>query len=406
MPEIKDEFDDIVAQLLEERPQIDPTFARDLDAKAAAGFPRRRRLPFPSVKWNFPMWVPAGGLAAVVAVVIGISAAGGGSSDDSSGSSVSGATVATVSEGEAGGDTATEEAPATGFDNSGGGSSASEPSLDQAAPAPKDVTPLSSGEAARESAGAGTLADPSASNVAPTSPPPLGRERLQELSASVTLEAPSKDIDDVNAEILQVTNAVGGFVVSSNVRSTDGESGGGNYVLRIPVDRLNEGLTRLSRLGHVRERSQGIQDITSERNVARENLQEYKAMRISLLKRIAAADTDAEVAALRAELRGVNSQIGAYRGQLRNVERRASFAQVSLTLVADDKSSAADDKDKDDQWAVGDAFDDAGRVLEVVAGIAVIVLAILIPLLMAGAAILATRRVLGRRGRERALDAI
>src|SRR3954454_22426480 len=90
MPEIKDEFDDLVAQLLEERPRIDPTFARDLDARAAAGFPRRRRFTLPSVQWRFPLWVPAGGLAAVIAVVIALGATGGGSttSNDLGGASV------------------------------------------------------------------------------------------------------------------------------------------------------------------------------------------------------------------------------------------------------------------------------------------------------------------------------
>jgi hypothetical protein len=390
MPEIKDEFDDIVAQLLEERPTIDPSFARDLDAKAAAGFPRRRRLAFlPTVKWHFPMWVPAGGLAAAVAVIVAvgaISGTGGGSDDASSGST---AQVATVSE---------DDQAATGA--AGGTTEFSEPLAKEAAPS----------EARRDSAGAAAgdvlESQSSASTIAPSAPPPLGRERLQELSAAVTVEVPSKEIQAANDQIMVITNQVGGFVVSSNVRSTDGDTGGGSYVLRIPVENLQDGLTRLGRLGHVRERTQGVQDITSERNVARENLQETKAVRISLLKRIAEADTDAEIAALRAQLRSVNAQIGAFRGQLRQVERRASFAQVSLTLTAADKDAAGADEDSDDEWTPGDAFDDAGRVLEVVAAVGVIALAVLIPLLMLVAAGVATRRMLARRGRERALDAI
>ena len=376
MPEIKDEFDDIVAQLLEERPQIDPAFARELDERAAAGFPRRRRAR--SAKWSFPMWVPATGLAAVIAVVIGISAAGTGdgiSGDSSAGGSSSSGSVAAVQE---------EKATA-----------------DEAAPE-------SFGQAAREGAGQAAPDMGSGSvgaSIAPASPPPTGRQRVQELSAALTVEVPADEITSANDKVMVITNQLGGFVESANVRSTDEETGGGTYVLRLPVENLQDGLTQLGRLGHVRERSQAVQDITSERNVARDNLREAKAVRVSLLKRLAEADTDAETAVLRAQLRDVNNQIGIYRGQLRNVERRAAFARVSMTLTAEDKKGAAAGKN-DDQWAVGDAFKDAGRVLEVVAGVLVIALAVLIPLLLLALAVVMTRRVLGRRGRERALDAI
>ncbi|MEA2124069.1 MAG: hypothetical protein QOI80_851, partial [Solirubrobacteraceae bacterium] len=45
MPETTDmtEFDDIIAALREERPDIDPGFARELDNRAAAGFAKPRR---------------------------------------------------------------------------------------------------------------------------------------------------------------------------------------------------------------------------------------------------------------------------------------------------------------------------------------------------------------------------
>ena len=57
------------------------------------------------------------------------------------------------------------------------------------------------------------------------------------------------------------------------------------------------------------------------------------------------------------------------------------------------------------RWTPGDAAKDAGRVLEVIAGVLVIALAILIPLgILAGLAAYGNRG-LTRRRRERALEA-
>ena len=216
--------------------------------------------------------------------------------------------------------------------------------------------------------------------------------------------APAGEIASVGDRILSTTDEIGGFVVSSSVRSTDGTGGGGSFQLRIPTDRLDDAISRLSKVAHVRERSQGTLDITSERNVARERLEESRAERVSLLRRLEDADTDFEVDALQQQIAVINDAIGRYRADLTRVVRRAQFAAVDVTLMAagEDEIIVPDDG----KWTPGDALRDAGRVLEVIAGGAVVALAVLIPLLLLGGAALVTRRFTGRRGRERVLDAV
>lgn len=59
----------------------------------------------------------------------------------------------------------------------------------------------------------------------------------------------------------------------------------------------------------------------------------------------------------------------------------------------------------DDQWTVGDALGDAGRVLAVAAGIALVAAALMLPIgILAGAA-WAGRSVYLRRAREQTLNA-
>ena len=81
----------------------------------------------------------------------------------------------------------------------------------------------------------------------------------------------------------------------------------------------------------------------------------------------------------------------------------AAFSTVSVMLVAD--ASAAAPGAQDDSWTPRDAARDALRVLEVAAGIALIVLSIVLPLAILAGLARAAARLGGRRRRERTLDA-
>jgi hypothetical protein len=230
------------------------------------------------------------------------------------------------------------------------------------------------------------------------SPSSDGRtRRLQERSASLTLAARPRDIDHVADGILRVTDNVGGFVASSTVSDE-----GGDFELRVPTNRLQKALGDLSRLAHVRGRSQTTQDITAEGVSARGRLRELRKEREGLLRALANATTINETDSVKARLRDVNASIAAARANLRRVNNRAAYANVSVTLVADRSGAVADDGDR---WTPADALRDATRVLEVIAGIALIALAVALPLgLLAGLGALASRG-LTRRRRARALDA-
>ena len=193
--------------------------------------------------------------------------------------------------------------------------------------------------------------------------------------------------------MIAATDAVGGFVVSSSVSTSERR----RLPLRVPVDRLDEALARLSKLGHVRERTQGSQDITAQRNLARDRYDEAVAERRSLLGRLGKATTDNEVASLKARLADVNAAIASNRAALERVLRRARFASVAVVLQA--KASVAAPID-DGKWTPGDAIRDAGRVLEVAAGVAVVVGSVLLPLALLALLGSLGLRASGRRGRD------
>ena len=345
--------------LREDPPRPDPAWARELDARAAAGFPRPpRRSPWAALKRHRRALVPAVGFACVALLVAGIAVSQREDYDGVRGSFTS------EDESSGGGGGASDSAAPT----SGGGTAVPR----MAAPAQGGGSPRSDGRSVR----------------------------AQERSAALTLSARPRRIEDVADGILRVTDAADGFVASSSVAS--GAGSGGSFELRIPNDRLAKALADLSRLAHVRERTQATRDITAETVSARGRLREARKEREGLLRALANATTLNETEAVKARLRRVNARIASARAAVRRVRNRAAYANVSVTLVAERRGAVG--PVDDGRWTPADALEDALRVLEVAAGIAVIVLALLLPLALLGGVGALGARMLGHRRRERALD--
>jgi hypothetical protein len=221
------------------------------------------------------------------------------------------------------------------------------------------------------------------------------RARAEQRSASLTLAAPRREIDSVATRVGEVASGLGGFVQSSSVSSNEG----GSLDLRVPSDRLEQAIQRVSRLGRVRELSRRSVDITANVVSARERLSDARAERKSLLVQLANAVTVNETESIRARLEIVSREISSARRALRRVNNEANFANLSVAVVP-----RAGGDDEEGAWTPGDAFDDALRVLEVAAGVAVIAAAVLLPLALIWLLAWLGHRAVVRRRRERALD--
>jgi hypothetical protein len=327
--------------LREQPPRPDPAWARRLDSRAAAGFPRPpRRSPWAIMKAHRRALVPVVSFACVALLVVGLASVDLGS-DDMGGSGSSG----------------------------GGGSLSSDGGSAGGASAPRSGR--SSAESAGDSGDSSVAAPRTAPSTGQGSPGSDGRRtRFQERSAALTLAARPREIERVADGILRVTDAAGGFVASSTV--SGGAGSGGSFELRIPNARLDKAIADLSRLADVRERTQSSRDITAETLTARERLREAKREREGLLRALARATTLNETESIKARLRTVNRELAVARQGVRRVENRAAYANVSVALVADRDGAAGaggDGVTDDGRWTPGDALDDSLRVLEVAAGI-------------------------------------
>jgi Domain of unknown function (DUF4349) len=230
-------------------------------------------------------------------------------------------------------------------------------------------------------------------------PGPAGgqEERKVERDAQMTLAAPADEVQDVTNEAITVVETNRGVVESSQTSGTDNRARA-TLQLSIPTRTLDATLDQLSDLADVQSLSEGAQDITRPFVDAQDRLQGLRAERVALVNQIQAADTEEELDQLRARLDALLQTIADAEAEFDALQRRAAQSSVTLQITSDGA-----DMDEGD-WSFDEALDDAGRVLEVGAGVALVAGAVLLPLALIAAIgyfVLSSAR---RRARERALD--
>jgi len=415
VPQGMEGIEALVSDLRAERPEPEPRFEAELDAWAAAGFPRGQRPGAHAAGGGAGQstggfisrfrpdgprgWAPIAATAAVV-VVIGVSLSqigdfGGGDE------TLTGGTQAVEGEGAQSTEAAAEDLErGLGAVTEGADDAALKDGVDLLAP-DEDATgySLSQGLDQRRNFAQQRSAETSTFNSAGRSGANRGQEKRRvERDAQLTLAAPANEVADVNDQVIDVVEGANGIVQNSRVTGTD-ESARATLEVTVPSATLDDTLAALSELANVKSRTEQSQDITKVYVTAKDRLVGLRAERDSLAARIRAATTDAEVQQLQAQLAAVNRAIADAKSELNAVENRAQLASVTIVIT----SEGAGTSDDDDGWSFGDALDDAGKVLEVGAGVALISAAVLLPLAIIAAIAYFVVSAANRRAREKAL---
>jgi uncharacterized protein DUF4349 len=277
------------------------------------------------------------------------------------------------------------------------------PSLDQPEPAPHLTPTVRNSSRTDRFTQHFERANRQSSAIGDLSAGPNNRKVAQ--SVDLALSTSPDDFRDAADGVLDVVRDHRGFVVRSNVSGGDprfrgSERGRASFTLRIPAGELSAAMGDLSDLGHVVSRSDGSLDITNRFVSARKRIDALTAARDRLLQELGQAVTLTEQQSIRARLRIVQAQLASAHHDLARAQQRVHLVPVSVTIAAD-----ATAKTGGGAWTIGDAFHDAGRVLTVTAGAALVGGAALLPFVLLGAVATAGRREWVRRQRNRALDA-
>jgi hypothetical protein len=231
---------------------------------------------------------------------------------------------------------------------------------------------------------------------APSTDAAAGAQRLTarrvERNVRLTIAAAHDQLQQAADGIGTVAEDHGGFVQSSHVTTGDSGSSGGSFELRVPQRELESTIADLSKLGHVRSRSENGQDITGPYNSVQRRLGNGLVERRTLKLRLRHA-TGPKADQIRRRIATLNRAIDVLNSRMDDLRRRTVFSTVSVDLV----------QAKDSSGGTGAAFDDARGILEGMLNFTVRALAVILPLGLVAALAAFGSRMLRRRRREAAL---
>lgn len=376
---------DLAAELRALRPPPRPAFAAKLDERAAAGFPRRSPAsdsPLSRLAAHLRALPPrrlvlSAGATALAAVAVATA-------------------VVTVSEPARQGSVAVSGSPSSSAPHSavpphhaahGGGVQ-----YEAAVPTVASPPSISSGSSEKSTSGGA-----SSSSTGPFAS--KAGQRDVERSAEMVLGADPSDVGDDAAKVFETVHAYDGIVLSSSVRGGVAGNAGAEFELLIPSGKLGDALATFSGIAEVQSRQDSSDDITAPTVRLGERLRDSRATIDGLLVQLAGVDTDAERAEVEAELSAERRHAASLRSGVTKLNRRAHLSRVSLRIETGAISSSGGSSG----WGIEDALGDAGHVLAIGAGVAIVGLAVLVPLALIALLIWLANRAWMRRGRERAL---
>jgi hypothetical protein len=347
-----------------QRPEPTPATAVSLDERVEDRIVVRERTRRPRWRWQW-LGAPAAAAAAIALVVVVAGSGSGGSVGgvSRSAASASGAVAASSSSTAA----ATTAAPSAASSTAGA---------------------------------AGSKAPPGQ----PPSPSTTGQRQVVQSARLALSTAPSR-IDQVAQEVFDVVDDEKGIVSSSHVTATGGLDASASFQLSVPVGNLQPTMSALSQLrgAHVQSRTDDTTDITGQVGGAGRRLAEARALRRSLLRQLGAASTQEAIDSLKAELRDADAAIDRDASVLNGLHNQVSDSRVAVTVQAANVPVTAS---HGGGFTLRRAVHDAGRVVVVVAGVALIALAVLVPLGLVLALFAWAWLAIRRRRREAMLDLV
>jgi hypothetical protein len=387
----------LVADVRATRPGLDVGARMRLEdrVQAAKAAPAPRRTPRLTAdrRWRAGLALAA---VAVVALPVGAVVRESGSDEATIVSASGGMTSAapTTDERSARGDaTPTSGGPESAGDlaqesrSSGSGSSAGSPS--------------SAGEPrARSAAGADSVTSASGSSVpAPptTKAAPLSSTRRVIRDVRQTVRVAPGQVAAAAGRVTTIVEDAGGYLASSEVRER-GSSAGGTFAVVVPTGRLDATVAALSRIGRPVRLERSATDVTDQATSLDDRLADLRAERSAARLTLARTVDPARRAARRRELTLLSSRVAALQGRRDDLRRRTATSTIALRVTTAKGAGATPLPVDDGSWGIGDAWDDAGRVLEVGGGVVLLGGAIVLPLvLLGGGALLLRRRSAARR---------
>jgi hypothetical protein len=142
-----------------------------------------------------------------------------------------------------------------------------------------------------------------------------------------------KDVGAAEKELLAQLKELGGYIADATVNRTHGEQLSGQWRVRIPVDKFDVFLDKISRLGITENRRQTAQDVTEEFVDLEAQIANKKKLEERILGLLEKSTGKiADVIAVEHELGRIRNEIERMEGRLKFLSNRTDMTTVSISF--------------------------------------------------------------------------
>jgi hypothetical protein len=214
----------------------------------------------------------------------------------------------------------------------------------------------------------------------------------------------------VAQEIFIVVGQVRGIVNNSTVTATGGPGGYAQFQLSIPSGSMPQAMASLSslRFARVVSRTDSTQDVNDQYQADVGRLAADRAIRASLVKQLANAITQGQIDSLTIRIHDINAAISNDQATLQGLNHQINYSQVMVSVNGGTPlpTPVPLQSGSGGGFSLHQAVHDAGRVLVVAAGVALIGVAALAPIALLALLGWWIAAAIRRRRRQQALDLV
>lgn len=222
--------------------------------------------------------------------------------------------------------------------------------------------------------------------------------RAQQVDATLTVKVADSDhVSSAAQDAFDLTRSLGGHVQSASV--TTGDQAQAMLTLRVPVERAEDAVAKLSALGTIVSQQVSIQDLQEQLDSLVVRARSVRAQIVRITARLGSQQlTTEQRAALELRRQSLRNELASLRQEIRSTHSRASFATVQLSVVTPQSLGVVPTPSRLDR-----SLDKAVEVLVWEGIVALVVLLVLAPLALLGLAAVLARRLHRRHEEDRLL---
>jgi hypothetical protein len=198
-------------------------------------------------------------------------------------------------------------------------------------------------------------------------------------TAEVRIEVEKGSFAETFRSASSLARTLGGFVQSSSTSSYEEGVASGDVTIRVPVDRYDDALTRLGKLGTVESSAEEGQDVTDQLVDLDARLRSLRAEESAMDALLAKAGSIQEILSIRDTSSGIRQQIEQLAAQQASLNDRTSFATIHAELH-EANAVVAETGPADDDWDLARALHTGIDAAEAIIGSLIVAVGIAIPL--------------------------